>query len=327
MLLAGDDTYGKCWNLLNNIGQTKAATNYSGISTKNESKISATSQYHGKLNPAGRYQIKNVAHFNFIITHPEACQRFHKLKLLVLVMSKSENSLWRNIIRKSWGSYKNQIVLMFILGQAPTMQKQLEIKLENSEFQDIIQTDYFDTWENLKLKSFALIKWAHDHCNNTNFVMKIDEDTFASLDTIVEYLDATEHRSNTIFGYKWHLKPVIRDPTWIKYYLSYDEYDVYEYMDHMDGSAYVLTYDILDDILYLGLTYPITRVGDSVLITGFLAEALGVHLEHNEGFSPNFIPPEHVCILRNKFTIHGGDYGYMGTLHTLLPSWRKWNCT
>ena len=263
--------------------------------------------YHGKLNNTGRLPISHIFDPSYIIENKYICTAFHRVRLLVLVLSVARNVEVRKTIRETWGSYKDGVVLQFVTGFSSTPEEQLALKLENDEHHDIIQCGFVDTWKNLKLKILSMLQWAHLNCKNANYILKIDDDVFANLYHMTNYLESTGIKNNTLFGYKWVGMGVIRDPGSWKYYLAPDEFVPDGYMPYLSGPAFVFTPDTLYKIFKKALTYPITRVCDDVFITGFVAEDLNIHIEHNENFNPANIPIKEVCNIKNKLSIHGPD--------------------
>ena len=230
-------------------------------------------RYKGKLNMSSTKPIKSIFQPNFTIKHSNICKRHKSLKILVLVFSKAMNQYSRKTIRETWASYKEEVLSLFVLGKSLKTSEQSLIESENREHRDIIQGNFYDSWENLKLKALFMLYWAHTYCNNTKFVLKIDDDVFGNLKAIKDYLNRFVSPKNIIFGLIIQGLVVDRTPPpFSKYYLSYEEYSSDTYMNFISGPAFVMTFDIIKKIYEVGMNYPWTRVVDDVFITGFIAQ-------------------------------------------------------
>ena len=72
---------------------------------------------------------------------------------------------------------------MFILG-LPTKNQdtvQASISKEAVQFGDIVQGNFIDTYRNLSTKNIYGNLWVSLFCNNTEIVVKTDDDTFVDL--------------------------------------------------------------------------------------------------------------------------------------------------
>lgn len=65
---------------------------------------------------------------------------------------------------------------------------QLEIAKESYLYNDIIQERFLDTYNNLTLKVIMGFKWTISNCDNSRYLMKIDEDEVSNTTTVVQML-------------------------------------------------------------------------------------------------------------------------------------------
>lgn len=96
---------------------------------------------------------------------------------------------------------------------------------ESTSFEDIIQEAFFDSYNNLTIKSVMMLKWVQHHCSSAHFLMKVDDDVYLNLPVLVEALSLAP-TANTLIGSlickakpiqdstnKWYVQVVL---TWMK---------------------------------------------------------------------------------------------------------------
>ena len=99
-------------------------------------------------------------------------------------MSDSENILYRNVIRTSWGSPSIPGVktrLAFMLGYSTDKLYQDKIRNESLLHGDIVQGNFLDSYRNLTYKTVLGHMWVSSFCTQAEFVMKADDDIYLDL--------------------------------------------------------------------------------------------------------------------------------------------------
>ncbi|KAF5285521.1 hypothetical protein FQR65_LT13218 [Abscondita terminalis] len=76
----------------------------------------------------------------------------------------------------------------FLLGSVRTQKEQLQIEEENEKHKDIIQGSFLDTYRNLSYKHAMTLKYVTYHCSQTKYVLKVDDDIFVNVPTILDFL-------------------------------------------------------------------------------------------------------------------------------------------
>ena len=126
--------------------------------------------------------------------------------LLVLVVSAPKNKAKRDTIRKTWkNSYVEkgkQFFVKFVLG---TLQLDGEEKrsllAESEEHKDVVfLEDHLDNFSNLTRKVLRMFVWA-DLNVRFSYLLKIDDDAFARLDTIESELKQRNSTKPLYWGY------------------------------------------------------------------------------------------------------------------------------
>ncbi|EFX73507.1 hypothetical protein DAPPUDRAFT_253057 [Daphnia pulex] len=135
--------------------------------------------------------INNVTSFRYPITVP-ACQipARNNQSVFVAVISAPSNFDKRNTIRQTWRthlnfSYHNSIMVVagfaFILGLTDNDNTtQIKIEEESKTHGDLIQIEMSDFYRNLSLKVAGLFNWLYRHCQQIDFLFKVDDDVYVN---------------------------------------------------------------------------------------------------------------------------------------------------
>lgn len=65
---------------------------------------------------------------------------------------------------------------------------------------DIIVEKFYDTYNNLTLKSVMLLKWVINNCVNLTYLMKVDDDMFVNIPALLKSLKQRPKSENTLMG-------------------------------------------------------------------------------------------------------------------------------
>ena len=78
------------------------------------------------------------------------------------------------------------------MGQQVNSTHQEQLQSEADQYGDIVQEAFIDTYANLTVKSLMLLKWFTQHCDNTQYVMKADDDMYINLVKLYELVRANK---------------------------------------------------------------------------------------------------------------------------------------
>ena len=70
---------------------------------------------------------------------------------------------------------------MFLLGETRKQRDQDLLEIENKEHGDLVQGTFMDTYRNLTYKNIMGKLWISQFCNQAEFVIKTDDDTYIDL--------------------------------------------------------------------------------------------------------------------------------------------------
>ncbi|CAL8079341.1 unnamed protein product [Calicophoron daubneyi] len=145
----------------------------------------------------------NPTEFGPLIVDPTLCSDTKKTTpdLLIFVKTTHERFEQREVIRRTWGRaecYKvNRIVsrVFFVLGTLAAnsytqVELQQEVLKEQTNYHDILQFDFIDSYRNNTYKLMASLIFAAEQCPHTRFIAIIDDDF------LVHPLNLAQHLMN-----------------------------------------------------------------------------------------------------------------------------------
>ena len=167
------------------------------------------------------------------------------LTLLVLIITAANNFQKRLLIRNTWAISDSNIKFVFILGETNDPVTNAQIQLEYIAFNDMVQANFLDSYNNLTLKTIVGMRWTAIYCSNSRFILKIDDDIVLNANPLLNYLKQiqNEFMKNTIFGMVYKNAPVCRDKS-SKFYVDRKDFEKDFYPDYLDGEAYLFTSDL-----------------------------------------------------------------------------------
>ncbi|XP_078063173.1 lactosylceramide 1,3-N-acetyl-beta-D-glucosaminyltransferase A [Mustelus asterias] len=252
--------------------------------------------------------------YQYLITHADKCQDQDVL-LLLFVKTAPENRQRRDAIRQTWGNeryinseLKATIKVIFVLGVHKDLSQrdliQSRLLMEDHQYSDLIQQDFYDDFHNLTLKLIFQFKWANSFCQNAEFVMSCDDDVFVHTPNLVNYLlQLDKGISNFWIGRVHRGAPPIRNKE-SKYYVSYEMYQWPAYPDYTAGAAYVVSQDVAVKVYEAVMTLNSSLYIDDVFM-GLCAKKMGVAPQPHIYFAGEGKTPYHPCIYNKMMTSHG----------------------
>lgn len=201
--------------------------------------------------PTGiKYHQAYPRNYHFIMDHTEACKS--KTPFLVLMVPVApDNVEARDAIRQTWGNksvVQGEVVLtLFMLGSTGGSDREMvqeKLELENFQHQDLIQSDFLDTYDNLTIKTMVIMEWLATHCPTAAYAMKVDSDMFLNIDNLVIMLKKPDiPKQNYLTGLLMWNRPVVRSRD-SKWYVSEEMYPETTYPTYTLGMGYVFSIDL-----------------------------------------------------------------------------------
>ena len=138
--------------------------------------------------------------------------------MVVLVTSSPANFDRRQAIRETWSRHSMAInvSVFFTMGTIDDQLIMKRVKDEDSINHDLIQWNFVDSYANLTLKSMLALRWSVDHCDQSAFVMKTDDDMYVNLRMFVEtfarpLMESPDDNLSSIYGFTTWTTQVNRD--------------------------------------------------------------------------------------------------------------------
>ncbi|XP_031352190.1 beta-1,3-galactosyltransferase 1-like [Photinus pyralis] len=209
----------------------------------------------------------------FSMINPFHCpNQGEHLQLVIMIPTTPSRQGARLAIRYTWGQVasRDDVSMYFIIGQAENLTVQTNIEEEQFLFDDIMQTQFIDTYTNLTLKTLSIIKWVKDYCLLANYLLKVDDDVFVNGDRLLQFIARHTPATRTIYGNLNTDTEPIRDLQ-LKQYIPFEEYNARVFPDYVSGSAYLLPAGLSAEIYQSSLKRKIIRLED-VFLTDSYAE-------------------------------------------------------
>ncbi|XP_011497062.1 PREDICTED: beta-1,3-galactosyltransferase 1-like isoform X2 [Ceratosolen solmsi marchali] len=229
--------------------------------------------------------------------------------LIILICSAVGNINARIAIRNTWGQSDNDTLNSYAAD-------------ENNLYNDIIQERFYDTYNNLTLKSVMLLKWVISNCDKVRYIMKTDDDMFVNIPTLIKTLRERPKSTGTLIGSLICNAKPITDPK-NKWYTPKYMYSDRTYPSYLSGTGYVMSSDVALRLYKAALSIPVLHLED-VYITGLCAKEAGLKPVNHHGFS--YIPRNlDICSLRETITAHKVNASNMYTVWNKLKNFST-NC-
>lgn len=250
----------------------------------------------------------NKANYEFLLTSVHKCKSNEPF-LVVLVKSKYSNFEQRKIIRETWGreDSKGLMKLVFLVGIptpdeieanealrrssdgfVETLGLNERIQMENKNFKDLVQQNFYDTYFNNTLKAVMGLTWVHTYCSNAHYYLFIDDDYFVNPKLMVKFLRENVTKAdleNLYAGYVFPNSSPMRHLI-SKWYISLEEYPYSKFPPYVSAGCYILSQKSVRSFYIASKLVPLFRFDDIYL--GILAKKLEIKPMHIENiyFSP-----------------------------------------
>jgi len=223
------------------------------------------------------------------------------------VTSARKHSDRRDAIRKTWGnknildSINSNIVFLLGSSSVPHSEPELDnsIMSEVSQYNDIVQEDFIDSYQNLTLKTVAGLKWTAKFCPQAKFLMKTDDDIYVNINRLLEFLEQNHSQSKKLIigcvknGPEGAPQPI--SPSGVSFKPFHPPFTA--------GAGYVISGDLVEQLYRTSLDVRLVLVEDA-FVTGYCARKVGgVTTRHNKGFSCGQLVTDD-CDMQHMFTGH-----------------------
>ncbi|CAL0324887.1 unnamed protein product [Lupinus luteus] len=127
----------------------------------------------------------------------------------------------------------------------PRKEVNVELKKESAYFGDIVILPFMDRYELVVLKTVAICEFGINNVTAAH-IMKIDDDTFIRVDTVMKEIDKLPNNKSLFMGNLNLRHRPLRNGKWA---VTYEEWPEEVYPPYANGPAYVISSDIVTFIL------------------------------------------------------------------------------
>jgi hypothetical protein len=230
----------------------------------------------------------------------------NKLLLFIYVLVSADFFKNRQTIRETWANssimafnYK----IIFSIGLSKQEDVNRKIKEEHKIYNDILQSDFVDSYHLLIDKNMMVFEWISKYCSRTHFLLKIMDDVVVNMKALVEFLnDHIRNKNqiqNIIMGTIFRDRTPFRNPK-DKWYVSFEEYNKTYFDPFPSGPAFLLSYDVSQSMYETSLTFKSVWMDDVYI--GMLAKQLNTYLYD---ITDACVPKDHYASLskEQKFSL------------------------
>jgi hypothetical protein len=204
--------------------------------------------------------------------------------MIVLVLSHPSYTDRRQAIRRTWGRSIQtsspttwphiptccpRIRLFFLLGL--DQQRNRDVRTEQSQYDDILQGDFVDSYRNVTLKSLLALKIVLELCPNVGYLLKCDDDMFVNVPFMLDMIHKVPQKHG-IMGTRIEGALPRRTGKWS---LSHEQFPFNILPPYVHGSSYIVSSDVVRK-LYEASEYVPWLPLEDVYITGILARIVGI---------------------------------------------------
>ncbi|XP_039484067.1 beta-1,3-galactosyltransferase 1-like isoform X1 [Drosophila santomea] len=240
--------------------------------------------------------------------------------------------LYREYLSGEGNSLKASVRIVFILGRRnlASLRENEAVVREAERYNDIIQENFIDSYNNLTIKAVMALKHISQSCvNTTAFYFKCDDDTFVNVPNILHFLlggtipvnafTAGFHYGNTYDVTSWRKRLTARREIMYgraycnvapvankfnKWYMPSYMFRGGVYPRYLCGSGYLLSIDVVPRLYKASLGTRIVHLED-MFVTGLCAEKAGIKRNGHPLFRSTYpYEADAQCTLKGSFTAH-----------------------
>ena len=238
------------------------------------------------------------------------CDLGYKPEAIVIIHSYPDQYAYerRNAVRNTWGSpeqcRRHGVVLRFVMGRPRTKEQAQQLKTEMEQHRDMMIGNFsaISFWRSSTLQSFLAIRWVHEFCPPTPYLVQTSDLTFMRLDKLGDIMNSFPEGEHAIVGFRVNSNTGILDS---EGNLLLDALAVnrtqFPPFASLDAGFVMPLRMALRDYSETHLETNVIQFID--IYYGFAAEKYSWTVKHNDAFSEiELRGAEDSCIMNSKFT-------------------------
>ncbi|XP_050418218.2 beta-1,3-galactosyltransferase 1-like [Patella vulgata] len=206
--------------------------------------------------------------FKYMISNEAVCnvKGNNSVELFGFIFTIHSNSEQRNAIRKTWmsfaGNNTSNVRYLFMLGKSSNDELNKKVAEEATIFNDILMEDFHDSYQNLTYKTMMGFKYVTKFCNHTKYVLKIDDDIWLNMPSLLKLLQKEGNKLTAAVGGACHASAgPIRSKS-SKWYASFTSYPSNSYPGFCSGTGYVLSANVAQKVYEVSKNVPFFHLED-----------------------------------------------------------------
>ncbi|RUS78620.1 hypothetical protein EGW08_013626 [Elysia chlorotica] len=271
------------------------------------------------------YPAKRVG--RYLIVYPGLCADVDRVHLIMIVHTAPKNLHRRQRIRETFGNralfYPFNVRVAFLLGKTLNSTLERVLWMEHARYNDTVMGDFVDDYHNLTLKGVMGYRWVNQHCQNSELVLKIDDDVFINTYKLLySFINHMRGKPKSIFCNMWHkgTMPILREGKWKVDTRMFSKMSTFPY-DYCSGFVVLLSSDLMGPMHQAATTTPFFWI-DDVYLFGMLPSVVGGVTFYNYALDKN-------VSLNDKKTINctmeqGARCPIFGSIIADHNYWRYW---
>lgn len=259
------------------------------------------------------FQLIDVENFHFMKNHYNCGSLEETPIAVVLVHSAPSGFQKREVIRETWGNYDSRSLLLFLVGtvNSTEMQKKIDEEFEVRNLKivlkfmkilqnilqmdkmslyffffqikvngDLIQGNFFDTYQNMTYKHVMAFKWFLYNCPEVNYLLKTDDDVFVNTPLLYDVLEQVSNQSRETKPGQLLIcteinRPKVKRSFRSKWHISFKAYQEKYYPNYCSGFSILYSADVVFQIYNQTQNLPYFWI-DDVQVTGFARSQLNI---------------------------------------------------
>eukprot|EP00043_Microstomoeca_roanoka_P016994 m.176125 g.176125 ORF g.176125 m.176125 type:complete len:324 (+) comp16555_c1_seq2:188-1159(+) len=170
-------------------------------------------------------------------------------QLFIAVFSAIENKLQRDAIRQTWANkLPSSVIVQFFVGSGTISDEQMRIlRAESNKNKDLaFLPQVTEAYSSLSEKLLHSIQWIYNMYPKSQFVAKVDDDSFVRVDLLLKELSTLDlsDKQGLYWGYFDGRAPVQRHGKWEEHDWFLSEH----YLPYALGGGYVISSSIVEFI-------------------------------------------------------------------------------
>lgn len=270
--------------------------------------------------------IKRVG--GYLLLNPNICKSVTHVDIVIIVHTAPPHFEKRQRIRNSFADrflfQPYQIRVAFLLGKTSNKTLDKMLSQEHVKYNDIVMGDFTDHYHNLSLKGILGFKWVSQHCSNSKFVLKIDDDVLVNMFKLLySFLNHMKGKNKSIFCNLWHkgTMAIQRRGKWRVESHIFSSREAYPY-DYCSGFVVAMTTDLVQAMYMAAMRTPFFWI-DDVYLFGMLPSVVGGVTFYNYALDRNITLSDKVAM--NCTLSQGSQCPIFATYISDQHYWTYWD--